>query len=106
MDGSHIDYVRWIFAWRSPGPGDNKPWTWSPGTEGVEIVVKGRARFDLGDRRHELGIGAMVWHRPGDQTLWRVDPADPYHCVVIIFATRAPAPWTPPPRFWPRRASR
>lgn len=90
FDAGHLDHLRNVFYWRSPGPGPNRGWTWLAGTEGVEIIVRGRSWLELHGGRHELGIGSMVWHQPGDRTLCEVDPDDPYHTVAIRFATTRP----------------
>lgn len=96
VDLDHLDHLRNVQLWRSPGPGDNRGWTWLVGNEGVEIILRGRSWLEVHGHRHELGVGAMVWGQPGDRTLSAVDPAAPYHTLLIRFATtrasRTPAP--------------
>jgi AraC-like DNA-binding protein len=96
-DCSHLDHLKNVLLWRSPGPGDNTGWIWEPGTEGVEIVLRGRTWIDHAGIRCELRPGAMVWSQPGERTLSRVDPAAPYHTLLIRFATTRPTA-TPAPR--------
>lgn len=95
-DSGHLDHLKNVLLWRSLGPGDNHGWTWEHGAEGVEIVLRGRSWIDHAGSRCELGPGAMLWGQPGDRTLHRVDPADPYHTLLIRFGTtrrsRTPAP--------------
>lgn len=104
-DHTHLDHLKNIQLWRSPGPGDNRGWTWAEGTEGVEIVLRGRTWLMHGGTRHELGPGAMVWSQPGDRTLSEVDPTAPYHTLLIRFATTRTTT-TPAPRlvWWPEPA--
>lgn len=96
FDAGHLDHLKNVFHWRSPGPGPNRGWRWAERTEGVEIIVRGRSWLEVHGERHELGIGAMVWHQPGDLTISEVDPADPYHTVVVRLATTRPTATRPP----------
>jgi hypothetical protein len=34
VDLGHLDHLRNVLLWRSPGPGDNRGWTWLAGNEG------------------------------------------------------------------------
>ena len=95
-DADHLDHVKYVFTFRSQGGKDNTPWSWESGTEGVELIIKGRSRFRFDGQVHELGVGAQIWHQPGDFTLHHVDREDPYHVAVIMFATRRPATVRPP----------
>ena len=38
FDDQHLDHVKFVFVWRSPGPGHNTPWIWQDGTEGIELL--------------------------------------------------------------------
>ena len=64
------------------------------GEERIELVIGGRG-WVLDDGKHvEVGPGQLVWHIPGDETICRSDPADPYSCLNIRFRTK---------RKWPPR---
>lgn len=91
FDDQHLDHVKFVFVWRSPGPGHNTPWIWQDGTEGIELLLTGGSALTIGSTTHQLRPGTMVWHQPGDQTIYRVDPEDPYHALVVIFSTSRPA---------------
>ncbi len=96
-DSDHLDHLKNVFLWRSPGPRNNHGWTWDHGTEGVEIVLRGRTWVDHAGARCELRAGAMLWGQPGQRTLYEVDPADPYHTLLVRFATTKLST-TPAPR--------
>ena len=95
-DCDHLDHVKYLFVFRSRSGRDNVPWRWEAGTEGVELIIKGRSRFQLDGRTHELGVGAQIWHQPGEQTIHHVEADDPYHTAVVMFATTRPATVRPP----------
>lgn len=104
-DSAHLDHLKNVLLWRSSGSGDNRGWIWQDGTEGVEIVLRGRTWLEHAGARCELRAGAMVWGQPGDPTLSKVDPAAPYHTLLIRFATTRRSS-TPAPRlvWWPEPA--
>lgn len=56
-------------------------------TQVVEIVTAGMVYFESEGVELELGCGAVFWHVPGEQTIYRTDPASPYECLALRFST-------------------
>jgi AraC-like DNA-binding protein len=92
----HLDHVKYVFTWQSQPKAENPGWIYPPGTEGVELLIKGRSRLDIAGRIHQLGPGTMIWHQAGEQTIRETDAQDPYQVVSIKFATTRPPDVRPP----------
>ena len=56
------------------------------GIERVEVVLSGRGWVPgVGGHLREVTTGDLIWHHPGDMTIKRTDPGDPYACLNIVF---------------------
>ena len=51
----------------------------------VELVTKGRGWAFHNDEWREVLPGSLLWQLPGDQTIGRSDPEDPYSCLAVWF---------------------
>jgi AraC-like DNA-binding protein len=72
----------------------------APDLQEIEVITAGRGFFELDGRLLTALRGAMLWHLPGERTIYRNDFRDPYECLVVKF------PWPvsgtaarPAPRF-------
>lgn len=71
------------------------------GCEELEFITAGRGIFDAEGGEIALGRGAVLWHLPGEYTIHRFDPADPYECVVVRFrVSGAPVRQVPRVSVW------
>lgn len=64
-----------------------------PGTIVVELITEGTVYYQQGAEDLKLGCGALFWHIPGEQTIYRTDADSPYECLAMSFS-------------WPHLASR
>lgn len=65
--------------------------------EEIELIVGGKAQFNLDGQRFAVETGSMLWHQGGEETVYDTDPDDPYRCLVIAFRVRG-RPHQRPPR--------
>jgi AraC-like DNA-binding protein len=67
----------------------------------IEVITAGRGFFELDGRLLTALRGAMLWHLPGERTIYRNDFRDPYECLVVKFPWPGPASASgrPAPRF-------
>ncbi len=59
------------------------------GFEMIELVTGGRGWVAHAGDWLEGTAGCLFWHAPGDQTIARSDPDDPYRCLAVLFQTPA-----------------
>ncbi|QYY35217.1 AraC family transcriptional regulator [Ruficoccus sp. ZRK36] len=78
-----------------------------PGEECVEVMVGGRGWLRHEGELVEVTAGHLIWHIPGDQTVCRSDPGDPYRCMCLRFesASRHPRRYHPHLSQWENDAS-
>lgn len=67
------------------------PWQIAPGVELIEILTGGQVFFAADGVERTFWRGTVFWHLPGEWTICRTPPDDPYRCIAIRFATPAPA---------------
>ena len=72
------------------------------GIELVEVVTGGRGWIWHERDWTEVTPGFLLWHMPGDQTIGRSDPENPYSCLAVSMAADAGAEGIE--RRWPRLA--
>jgi len=63
---------------RQPGMREIKPFS-----ELVELVTAGSGAVYHRDRWIAVSPGSLLWHVPGDHTIGRSDPDDPYRCLAV-----------------------
>jgi AraC-type DNA-binding domain-containing proteins len=54
-------------------------------TQDVEIITAGRGYFEREGRLYEAVSGTVLWHLPGERTIYRNDYAHPYECTIVTF---------------------
>lgn len=74
-----------ISYYKAPAVSAVKPYIIAPRTQLVEIVTAGTVYFRSKASDLKLGCGALFWHRSGEKTIYRTDPAAPYECLVLRF---------------------
>lgn len=80
----HIGYFR------APRSRDIRPRQIPEGKEYVELLTGGRVLFDDGSGERERGAGTLFWHIPGDYTVHKNVPEDPYECFTAAFNIEPP----------------
>lgn len=91
-----------VFHYHNPPNFQPRPRATPQGRERVEVMTGGRGWVESGGEWREVLAGDILWHRAGDFTIGKSDPADPYHCLAVTFVVK-PARVAPIPRFshWP-----
>ncbi|MFA4943944.1 MAG: helix-turn-helix transcriptional regulator [Lentisphaeria bacterium] len=73
-----------------------------PGCEEVELIIDGEGFFEWEGTLHPCRRGTILWHLPGEETIWRNNPAFPYECLVLVFPVAAARPrGVPRLSLWP-----
>lgn len=67
------------------------------GEAAVELVLGGTGMIDEAGDWHQVGTGSLLWSGPGEATIGRSDPRDPYVCLALRLRT-APGWARPLPR--------
>ena len=68
-----------------PGPDIPEFTKIPPHEERIELVLGGRGWVDDSGKLVEVKAGQLIWHIPGDETICRSDPRDPYSCLNVRF---------------------
>lgn len=91
-----------VFLYRQPPEGQPIPWEIPKGHFRVELVTDGRGWVQEAGEWIEVKPGDLLWHEPGEFTISRSDPDNPYHCLAVTFRVRN-GQRRPVPRisFWP-----
>ena len=91
-----------LYSFRAPEGQDAGGRIIPPGLQEIEIITGGRGYFELDGTVLEATCGTMLWHLPGEQTIWRNDYEHPYECLVAKFPWDGTGP-RPAPRVsrWP-----
>jgi AraC-like DNA-binding protein len=102
MKFQHPAALEGLFHYHQPAQSQPGAHAIPEGRERVELVTGGRGWVDDQKSWREVLAGDLLWHAPGDRTIGRSDPADPYHCLAITFKIK-PARAVPIARFshWP-----
>lgn len=74
-----------FYRFRAPPGGNAGGRTIQPGCEDIEIIIDGEGFFDWEKKTHTVRAGAVLWHLPGEVTIYRSNPSFPYECVVARF---------------------
>ena len=61
------------------------PIRFQDGNQCIELVTDGRGWVEIEGKWTEVGPGDLLWHIPGDYTIGRSDPGDPYSCLAVRF---------------------
>lgn len=56
-----------------------------PGTQKVELLTGGEVYFEENGREKLFGCGGLFWHYPGEYTIHKSVPYNPYECITILF---------------------
>lgn len=87
-----------IITYRAPRGRDSTGRAIAPGRQEVEVITGGRGYFDLEGQVLQATMGSVLWHLPGERTIYKSDREHPYECLVFVFAY-APGSPRPAPRF-------
>lgn len=82
-----IPRISQCFLWHAPAHKEPSPITVPRGCQIVELLLAGRGWWHDGNAWREAVAGDLLWHQPGEPTLARRDPADPYRCLAVHWAT-------------------
>jgi AraC-like DNA-binding protein len=74
-----------IMTYRAPYGKDPVGRAIASGRQEIELITDGRGWFENEGSVIEAVRGAVLWHLPGEVTIYRNDPVDPYECLVFIF---------------------
>lgn len=90
-----------VTRYRAPPDRDPLGRSIEPGREEIEFLTGGRGFFEVNGRLQPVGCGCILWHLPGEQTIYRNDRSDPYECLVLSFpVTGSPRRQAPRVSFW------
>jgi AraC-like DNA-binding protein len=73
-----------ISHYQAPSSRNHMPRIIPSGRQDIEIVTGGRGYFEYEGRLLEVTPGMILWHKPGDQTIYLTDLKDPYECIVVV----------------------
>lgn len=83
---------RALFLFRAVRQGKVQPQVVPRGSEWLELILDGRVHPPAdSDDRVLAGPGTLFWHLPGESTVHRHPPTEPYVCLAAIFDTVAMA---------------
>ncbi len=77
-----------IGRYRSPAGRNADGRTIEPGREEIEFFLDGEGYYEWQEQLHTIRCGAVLWHLPGEMTIYRNHPTFPYVCLVLTFPTR------------------
>jgi AraC-like DNA-binding protein len=72
-----------IWHYQAPSNRDHMPRIIPEGRQDIEIFISGKGYFEHENRMVEITPGSILWHKPGDQTIYMTDLDEPYECIVI-----------------------
>ncbi len=73
-----------IGLWQASTKKEN-PWIIPSGCQFVEVIIGGEVRFDSEGTDAGRTCGSIFWHIPGEKTVFRNNPKNPYSCVTFMF---------------------
>jgi AraC-like DNA-binding protein len=69
--------------------------------ECLEVLTGGKVYFAVNGAEQEFGFGTIFWHLPGEYTIHKYDPPNPYSCLVLQFRVKTePARQVPRVTHW------
>ena len=81
----HFSSILSLGRYRGPRHRDIRPMITSPGTQKVELITAGEVYFEVNGKDRLYGCGGIFWHLPGELTIHRAVPSNPYECITIVF---------------------
>jgi len=72
-------------GWYEAPPGKVTPRVIPSGFQLIEVITGGQVRFLFNGIDHLCTCGSILWHVPGERTVHRSNPADPYRCATFLF---------------------
>lgn len=99
-----VPELRHISTYQAPKARNHMPRIIPAGRQDIEIFVAGRGFFEHEGRLVEVTPGMVLWHNPGDTTIYKTDLEDPYACIVVGFRDEVERP-VPRLSRWKDRAS-
>jgi len=73
--------------YKAPPVSEVTPYMLPPRVELIELVTSGVVYFQEDGNDRELGCGALFWHLPGEETIYRTVAHAPYECLAVVFST-------------------
>lgn len=86
----HVEKLISVGNYAAPADQPVTPFRIPDGVELIEIMTGGQVFFDLDGVEQTFRRGAIFWHHPGEETICRTPPEDPYRCTAIRFKVAAP----------------
>lgn len=56
-----------------------------PGREEIEFIIDGEGYFDWEGQQYTARCGTVLWHIPGEETIYRNNGSFPYECLMLLF---------------------
>ncbi|MDF2921210.1 MAG: hypothetical protein K0R57_124 [Paenibacillaceae bacterium] len=81
-----------IWHYQAPRGGSHVPRVIEEGQQDIEIFVSGRGFFEHEGSLIEATTGTVLWHIPGDTTIYMRDPESPYACIVVTLLDQSARP--------------
>ncbi|MBU3191021.1 AraC family transcriptional regulator [Clostridium bowmanii] len=81
----NIPELLYIWYYKAPKIKNHTPRIIPQGQQEVEIFFSGRGFFEYEDSLLQVVSGTILWHTPGDKTIYMNDLEHPYECIVVAF---------------------
>lgn len=82
-----VPKLLYVFYYKAPYGISPQPRIIPDGQQDIELILAGRGFFEYENRIIEAVPGTILWHGPGEKTIYMNDPEKPYECLVLSFAS-------------------
>lgn len=82
---NHIDRLLRVGYFQAPSFPANLGAEIPPLQENIEVLTGGNVYYDINGEERLFGAGTIFWHLPGEMTIRKNVPANPYECLVATF---------------------
>ncbi len=79
----NIPEVSYVWYFKAPYGSNPLPRIIPEGQQDIEVLIAGRGFFEYEGKTIEALPGTLLWHAPGDKTIYLNDFENPYECIVI-----------------------
>jgi AraC-like DNA-binding protein len=80
-----VPKIVYVFYYKAPYGVNPQPRIIPEGKQDIELIISGRGFFEYENRILEAVPGTILWHGPGEKTIYMNDLENPYECLVLSF---------------------
>lgn len=80
-----VPQIKNVWFFKAPFGESPSPRIITDGNQEVEIITAGRGFYNYLGRSVEAIPGTLIFHNPGEETIYLNDTENPYECIVIVF---------------------